>query len=416
MTVSLALSFFGYHMANQTECNKNGKLPASNPTLYSWGSGRYGQLGLGSDSNKPTPEKVEELQNIHIVGIDAKSDSSAALSSTGQIYTWGRAKGGVLGHLNLSSVNLSLPKLIESLSDIKFSQMSCGQHHMAAISNEGFLYTWGNNEHGRLGHDPEPNLDTNKKLVNTQSIFLSGASMPKRVLGELSDKKCVQVSCGQLHTLCLTSDGSVYTWGSYKKGVLGYNSNQDVKQPKKVDFFNDKKVLKIAAGPDFNYALTEDGKLYSWGNNDYGQLGNPSKSSYEPPSEVRGFGDHKIADVSAGDTFVAALSNDGKLYSWGYGNEGQLGHGNKDDLKAPKLLEFDEKISSVSCGNGHTGFITKSGAIYMFGRGREGQLGRANTIESTVTHRTSPQKITAFDNKRAVSVACGGDHTLALVE
>ena len=96
--------------------------------------------------------------------------------------------------------------------------------------------------------------------------------------------------------------------------------------------------------------------------------------------------------------------------------DGELGHGDKSDLKTPKLLEFEKKIKSISCGNGHTAFISADNQLYMFGRGREGQLGRADTLESSVTYRTKPQLVEGLKSKKVVEIKCGGDHNLAVVE
>ena len=96
--------------------------------------------------------------------------------------------------------------------------------------------------------------------------------------------------------------------------------------------------------------------------------------------------------------------------------EGQLGHGNKSDLRTPKLLEFNDKIARVACGNGHTAFITDKGDLYLFGRGREGQLGREGMIESAATYRTVPTKVESLRNRKIIQVACGDYHTLALTE
>ncbi len=80
------------------------------------------------------------------------------------------------------------------------------------------------------------------------------------------------------------------------------------------------------------------------------------------------------------------------------------------------MLEFNKKISSVDCGSSHAGFVTNDGELYMFGRGREGQLGRADMLESTVSYRVTPQKVENFKGKKVIAVTCGGDHTLALVQ
>ena len=76
-------------------------------------------------------------------------------------------------------------------------------------------------------------------------------------------------------------------------------------------------------------------------------------------------------DISCGDNFCAAVSKEGKLYTWGYGADGQLGHNNTLDVRTPKLVQINSKISSVSCGGGHTGIITNKQELFLFGRGKE---------------------------------------------
>lgn len=93
-----------------------------------------------------------------------------------------------------------------------------------------------------------------------------------------------------------------------------------------------------------------------------------------------------------------------------------MGHNTRSDVKSPKLVDFDKKVSIVSCGNGHTALITEKGELFMFGRGKEGQLGREEANESSAGYRTNPRVVETFKNKRVVSVKCGGEHTLALVE
>ena len=93
-----------------------------------------------------------------------------------------------------------------------------------------------------------------------------------------------------------------------------------------------------------------------------------------------------------------------------------MGHHNRSDVKSPKLVDFNQKISLISCGNGPTAVITDKGELFMFGRGKEGQLGREESNESSAGYRTTPKVIETFKGKRVVSVKCGGEHTVALVE
>lgn len=84
------------------------------------------------------------------------------------------------------------------------------------------------------------------------------------------------------------------------------------------------------------------------------------------------------------------------MYTWGYGNDGQLGHKEKANLNTPKKLLFEEKVKKVVCGGGHSGIITNNGELYLFGRGRDGQLGRGDEIESMAAYRTEPKIVSAL--------------------
>lgn len=123
----------------------------------------------------------------------------------------------------------------------------------------------------------------------------------------------------------------------------------------------------------------------------------------------------KVTKISCGENFSAALTSDGKLYTWGYGDEGQLGHGMRKDVRAPKQVDFPEQIQKVSCGFAHVGFITATNSLQMFGRGREGQLGREESKNSSALYRLRPSDVEVFSNETIVEVKCGGDHTFAIV-
>jgi alpha-tubulin suppressor-like RCC1 family protein len=100
----------------------------------------------------------------------------------------------------------------------------------------------------------------------------------------------------------------------------------------------------------------------------------------------------KIVDFTVGEEHSAFLTDKGEVYTWGYGNEGQLGHADRSNLSLPRKLNFDQKVSKVVCGGGHTGIITDgSGDLYLFGRNRDGQLGRGGEVESNTPFRAQPK-------------------------
>jgi len=364
------------------------------------------------------PKKVEELLTYEIKSVAARSVVSAALTEDGKLFTWGRAKGGTLGHDEFIASNITLPTQLTSLAGHKLVQVACGYQHMAAINDKGELFTWGNNDHGKLGHPIAVKAEEKKtsRRLSPRSPNDTQAVLPQKIGGDLAQKSVKQVSCGNLHTICVTENNEVYVWGGSSNGVLGLEGREDVPLPKQLEFFSGKEIAKVGAGYNYSLVLTKDGELYTWGNNDFGQLGNPSKRAFDQPAKVSALGGVKIVDFACGENFVAALSENSEVYTWGSGIDGQLGHGDRSDLKTPKLLEFEKKIKSISCGNGHTAFISADNQLYMFGRGREGQLGRADTLESSVTYRTKPQLVESLKSKKVVEIQCGGDHNLAVVE
>ena len=101
-----------------------------------------------------------------------------------------------------------------------------------------------------------------------------------------------------------------------------------------------------------------------------------------------------VADVFCGEEHAALLTTEGHVYTWGYGHDGQLGHGAKTHLGTPKQIEdFPHKAKKVACGGGHTAILTDLGELYLFGLGRDGQLGKGDVLESAAASRYAPTKV-----------------------
>lgn len=104
--------------------------------------------------------------------------------------------------------------------------------------------------------------------------------------------------------------------------------------------------------------------------------------------------DITIVDISCGEEHAAFLTSEGHVYTWGYGHDGQLGHGTNTHLDAPKKIDkFAPKAIKVVCGGGHTAILTDQNELYITGRGRDGQLGRADVLESVAVSRYIPTKV-----------------------
>jgi RCC1 and BTB domain-containing protein len=126
-------------------------------------------------------------------------------------------------------------------------------------------------------------------------------------------------------------------------------------------------------------------------------------------------GSIKIKGFSCGEEHSAIVTHKGQALTWGYGNDGQLGHKERTNLSSPKKVLFDTKIEQVFCGGGHTGLITEEGDLYLMGRGRDGQLGRGDENESMAAYRTDPKRVEKLKDNRVQAVALGQNHTVALV-
>ncbi len=126
---------------------------------------------------------------------------------------------------------------------------------------------------------------------------------------------------------------------------------------------------------------------------------------------------HKPVQFSCGEEHCSLITEDGQVWTWGYGNDGQLGHGTKNSLSTPKHIKMSEKFVASDCGGGHTGFISEKGDLWACGRGRDGQLGRGEEVESMAAYRPEPNLVSYF-SKRTMKVkdlAYGSNHSIGLV-
>jgi len=146
---------------------------------------------------------------------------------------------------------------------------------------------------------------------------------------ELSHKRIVDFKNGLQHTIARSSDGKVYCWGQNKWGVLGNRRDDwEINKPELIEYLNDKLITDICCGANHSLVLTTDGNVYAWGHNGYGQIGN-GKSSWNEcqstPYHVKGFYGQKVKAISCGGWHSMVLTDDGNVFSWGLNDNGQLG-------------------------------------------------------------------------------------------
>ncbi|XP_035686507.1 X-linked retinitis pigmentosa GTPase regulator-like isoform X1 [Branchiostoma floridae] len=227
-----------------------------------------------------------------------------------------------------------------------------------------------------------------------------------------NDRICA-VACGDEHTALVTENGRLYTFGSNDWGQLGLGHTKTASKPSCVKSLKHEKAKLVACGRSHTLIVTEDGKLYAFGNNGETQLGVTGMQTSPSPVLVESMTAQNIIALSAGTDHSAALTGDGKVYVWGGGSEGQLGLGeDTTECTEPTILDFDSKAISISCGYYHTAVVTEDGNLYTFGETEYGKLGLNN---SDLDSSDTPQKVTGIKEK-VKFVVCGGGHTTAIAE
>jgi alpha-tubulin suppressor-like RCC1 family protein len=194
---------------------------------------------------------------------------------------------------------------------------------------------------------------------------------------ELCNKKVTTFAYGSYHTLALTQNGELFAWGGNSLGQLGDVLTTGSSKPKQITNIESKsKIIDMACGMAHNLALTEDGEVFAWGCNDYGQVGSDSYKGLPIKVDIK----DKVTAISCGFNHSMVLTKSGQVYSWGHNRFGQLGIDNNKDQNKPQLIDIGKKviIQKICCGNDHNLLLSKDREVYTFGKNSCGQLGIGN--------------------------------------
>ncbi|XP_049920866.1 X-linked retinitis pigmentosa GTPase regulator-like isoform X2 [Epinephelus moara] len=222
-----------------------------------------------------------------------------------------------------------------------------------------------------------------------------------------------KIACGDEHTALITENGKLFMFGSNNWGQLGLGSKVTVNKPTCVKALKSEKVEFVACGRNHTLISTAQGKVFASGGNSEGQLGLGDCEERTAFQRVAFFDSRgPIKMLAAGSNTSAALTESGKLFMWGDNTEGQIGLGKESHASSPQEVSVGQPISWVSCGYYHSAFVTVDGALYTFGECDSGKLGLGT--DQLPRHRV-PQLVKSV-KEPVVQVACGGGHTVALTE
>ena len=341
------------------------------PGLMSWGYNNYGELGLGDTVNRSSPVQVGSLTNWQT--ISAGSYFSAAIKTDGTLWTCGYNTHGELGLGD--KITRSSPVQVGLLSDWK--SVSVGYNHLTAIKTDGTLWTWGYNTHGALGLSDK-----------------TDRSSPTKV-GVLTNWK--SSSGGQYHSSAIKIDGTLWTCGYNFYGQLGLSDTIDRSSPVQVGILTNWKTT--ATSLQSTVAIATDGTLWSCGYNGRGELGLGDTTNRSILVQEL-LGKNNWNTISCGGVWNMAIDTDGKLWSWGYNPDGQLGLGDTNNRSIPTQVGLLTNWQSIGCttGSAITAAIKSDGTLWTWGNNGTGVMGVGDII-----NRSSPVQVGLLTNWKIVS-------------
>lgn len=347
--------------------NDKGQLANNTGTYYS------SPLQIGSLTNW----KVISYGNYHWHGI--KTDGT--LWSCGYNNPYGNAGNGT------SAANFSSPVQVGSQTNWK--SVATGTYHSLALKTDGTLWAWGFNGTGQLGN-------------NTRTNYSSPVQ-----IGTSTDWRELHIGGQGITSGAIKYDGTLWTWGQNQFGNLGNDNRVYYSSPVQIGSMTDWK--NIALNQFFSAAIKTDGTLWTWGKNDTGQLGNNNGVYYSSPIQIGSLTNwYKIAGGgSSSGSFGLAIKTDGTLWSWGTNNFGQLGLNNLTNYSSPVQIGILNNWKQISCGYNHWLAVKTDGTVWGCGYNRWGNLGNNST-----RYYSSPIQIGSLTNWKYV--AAGGNNSLLL--
>jgi E3 ubiquitin-protein ligase HERC1 len=344
----------------------------------------------------------------------------------------------ILGHFGYineeQETNFStFPKEITSLRNIDIQQISCGGYHCLILTTSGEVLSFGWNKLGQLGlgHNnttvdslPEK-ISCQHKIVQVEasgrhSLLLTnegkvlsfGLVDPETVqntptlIQKLSNYRVNYISTGFWHNIISTACGRIFVSGKGDEGKLGLGNQNDYFDPVEIKSLKGIQIRQCDGGAWHTVLLDTSGRVFCWGSNFWGQLGLGESKDCLEPTELTSLRNEKIIKIACGSNFTICLTEDGKVFSFGCSSNLKIGHKEEETVCTPKQVKnfpIQDKIVDVQVGSNHTIFLTETKKVMTCGWNKYGQLGHQNVEISTIEN---------FDNIEIETIGAGAFYTI----
>ena len=294
-------------------------------TLWTFGNNQYGQLAQNDTTQRSSPIQVgSETTWTSVAGA---YNAFAGTKSDGTLWVWGDNEHGQLGLNQAETAQYSSPVQIPGTdwnTDDGLFTLHGGSRSFMIINTDGELWTWGNNDQGKLG-------------LNNTTQYSSPVQIPGTTWRSIANNDD--------NSLGTKTDGTLWAWGLNTYGGLGQNDRTTRSSPTQVpgtDWTKNADTVKKTMG-----AIRTNGTLYTWGDGNGGKLGDGTTTEKSSPVQIPGTTWSKIS-MGAYDGMCAAIKTDGTLWTWGYNEHGALGQNTSNNYSSPRQVGSETYWSTSS--------------------------------------------------------------------
>ncbi len=352
--------------------------------VYAWGANDKGQLGDNTLVAHSTPAVVSGLSS-GVIAIASRAGASYALKADHTVWAWGNNANGQLG--NNSTANSPVPVQVSGITTAV--SIGAGEASAYALRSDGTIAAWGLNASGQLGDG--------SITQRTTPVSVSGITT------------ATQIAAGGYHGIALKADGSVVTWGGGSEGQLGNGGTADATTPVTVTGLAGKNIGIVDAGRVVSIAInTVDGTVYTFGDNNYGELGNGLLTDATTPTQpADGYGPEQNS-APGGQAHTLQVRTDGTVSATGLNTYGQLGDGTTTQRNTPVLVNGLQNITTAAAGQMYSVALDSAGNVWTWGQNTYGQLG-----DGTTTDHRLPARVWAISSVAEIAVSNSGFTTYA---
>ncbi|MCL2788126.1 MAG: Ig-like domain-containing protein [Micrococcales bacterium] len=361
--------------------------------IWAWGRNDSGQLGNGTQTDSRWPVLVKAGAGMlpRFTAIAAGSAMAYALDEDGHVWAWGDDSNNQLGigtAIGAVTAPSKWPVRVQPASGVlpSFTAIAAGASTGYALDKDGNVWAWGYNAYGQLG---------NGVMYNSSSASRVAAAGP----GTLPAFSAI--AAGGNTGYALDFSGRIWAWGSNSVGQLGNGTTTHATRPGLVDAATPGTLpafAMIAAGLSSGYAVDQTGAAWAWGANNYGQLGNGTSANTSRPDLVKSNGGTLpgFVTIAAGDSTGYAVDQGGRIHAWGRNDHGQLGDGTLGGASTwPVAVRGAGStvlppVKELAAGTSTAYAADKDGRLWSWGYNNYGQLGNGTATDSSSPASVSP--------------------------